>query len=472
MEKELIKHLRWEEETLTNFYGKVIVEPLYRGIGTTLGNSLRRTLLSYIEGAAPISIRVDGATHEFSTIPGLKEDILELSLNIKKLVVKLPPHIEKVTLKLNVSQPGEVYAASIETPSDVEIINKNLYIATLSNEEKGKLKLEIDVKRGYGWVPQPELIPEGGAPLGTIFLDALFSPILKVTYDVERLTGKWADYESLILEVWTNGSVEPKSAVEEAANLLIKELLIFSSEELRESYRKKEKELEEKEEKEKLKEQLCLPMEDLYLSARALNSLTLAGIKQIKDIVYFTDNELLRLKHFGRKSLNEVKDKLNQRGLNFGMKREVMELFGEAPTIEIPPPKQPAKKVIPKIEKELPIIPQEELEEEEREISEEEEFAEEGLVEEEELEEGEFPKEGLVEEEELEEEEFPKEGLMEEEELEEEEREISEEEEFTEEGPVEEEAEEEKIITDLEVSEERLPEETQEEKNITNSQDY
>ena len=306
------KRLECELETLTSTYGKFIAEPLERGFGLTLGNALRRVLLSSIEGAAVTHIRVPGIYHEFSSIPGVKEDITDIVLNIKGLRFKTLVDHPK-TLAVKATGPGEVRAAQILTDADVEVLNPELFIATLDKD--GKLEMELEVQRGRGYVPA-ERNKREGQPVDVIALDALFSPIRRVNFQVEDTrVGQATDYNRLILEVWTDRSVLPQDALAYAAKILKDHLTIFINFE-------EEAEVEEPvvdAERERLVENLNHSVEELELSVRSANCLQSSNIRFIHELVVKTEAEMLKTKNFGRKSLNEIKEILEGMGLRLGM---------------------------------------------------------------------------------------------------------------------------------------------------------
>lgn len=315
--KDLIrpKRLEVEKETLTPFYGKFTAEPLERGFGITIGNSLRRILLSSLQGAAIASVKIDGVLHEFSTIPGTKEDMTEIILNLKEVRLKLHTEGPK-TIRVKTEGPKVLKAGDILTGDAVEILNPDHYIATLSRD--GKLSMEMVVKMGRGYVPA-ERNKEESQPIGTIPMDAIFSPIKKVNYTVTNArVGQITDYDKLTLEVWTDGSLNPEEAVAHSAKILKDQLSIFITFEEEE-----ETEMpysEDQEEKEGFNENLLRSVDELELSVRSANCLKHANIKLIGDLVQKTEAEILATKNFGRKSLNEIKDILTEMGLSLGMK--------------------------------------------------------------------------------------------------------------------------------------------------------
>jgi DNA-directed RNA polymerase subunit alpha len=315
--KDLIrpKRLEVEKETLTPFYGKFTAEPFERGLGITIGNSLRRILLSSLQGAAITSVKIDGVLHEFSTIPGTKEDMTEIILNLKEVRLKLHTEGPK-TIRVKAEGSKVLKAGDILTGDAVEILNPDHYIATLSRD--GKLAMEMVVKMGRGYVPA-ERNKEENQPIGTIPMDAIFSPIKKVNYTVTNArVGQITDYDKLNLEVWTDGSLNPEEAIAHAAKILKDQLSIFitfeEEEEAEMSYS------EDEEEKEGVNENLLRSVDELELSVRSANCLKHANIKLIGDLVQKTEAEILATKNFGRKSLNEIKDILTEMGLSLGMK--------------------------------------------------------------------------------------------------------------------------------------------------------
>jgi DNA-directed RNA polymerase subunit alpha len=317
--KDLIrpKRLEIEKETLTPFYGRFAAEPFERGFGITIGNSLRRILLSSLQGAAITSVKIDGVLHEFSTIPGVKEDVTEIILNLKEVRLKLHTEGPK-TIRVKTEGIKVLKAGDIQTGDAVEILNPEHYIATLSKD--AKLSIEMVVKMGRGYVPA-ERNKEENQPIGTIPIDAIFSPIKKVNYTVTNArVGQITDYDKLTLEVWTDGSLSPEEAVAHAAKILKNQLSIFITFE-------EEEEPEAvtpggEEEVERLNENLFRSVDELELSVRSANCLKHANIKLIGDLVQKTEAEILATKNFGRKSLNEIKEILNEMGLSLGMKLE------------------------------------------------------------------------------------------------------------------------------------------------------
>jgi DNA-directed RNA polymerase subunit alpha len=309
------KKLETDEKSLTATYGKFIGEPLERGFGTTIGNSLRRALLSSLYGAAISAVRINGILHEFSTLPGVTEDVTDIILNLKEVRVKMADATHDI-VRLSVKGEREVTAADIVTGPRVEILNPEQHIATLSKE--GALEIEMVVKRGRGYVPA-EHNKEEGDPVGTIPMDAIFSPVRKVNFTVTNArVAQRTDYDRLVLEIWTDGSVRPDDGLAYAARILQDQLEVFINfEEEPES----EAPLEETTEG-KINENLYRPVDELELSVRSANCLQNADIKFIGELVQRSEQEMLKTKNFGRKSLNEIREILHEMGLGFGMRLE------------------------------------------------------------------------------------------------------------------------------------------------------
>lgn len=303
-----------DESTHTRLYGEFTIQPLERGYGVTLGNSLRRVLLSSIRGAAIVSIKIDNVLHEFSTIPGIKEDVTDVILNLKGVRFKLSQGDTRV-VHIDVSRPGVITAGDIITDGTVEVLNPDHYIALMSSEGNS-FKAELVVKMGKGYTPaKKELDPD--QPEGTINIDAIFSPIKKVNYIVSNArVGQITDYDKLVLEVWTDGSLKPEDAVAYSAKILKQQLDVFIN------FEEVEEEIvpEVADEKGNMNEVLLRTVEDLELSVRSANCLKNAGINTIGELVQKTEAEMLKTKNFGRKSLSEIKDILNEYNLSFGMK--------------------------------------------------------------------------------------------------------------------------------------------------------
>jgi len=307
------KRLAAELESLTDKYGKFTAQPFERGWGTTVGNALRRALLSSIEGAAITAVKIEGVLHEFSPIPGVVEDATDIILNLKQVPLKLTTDQAK-TVYLTVEAPGVVTSAMIEETADFAVLDKNVYIATVS--EGGKLQVEMRVKNGRGYVGADHNFDED-LPIGYIPVDSIHSPVRKVNYAVEAARlGQMTDYEKLSLEVWTNGSITPQDAIGLAAKLIKDHMSILInfeeqpeiSEEISESY------------SDPRLEHLDRSVEELELSVRSYNCLKNANIQTIRELVQRTESEMLKTKNFGRKSLNEIKEILGRMGLSLGMK--------------------------------------------------------------------------------------------------------------------------------------------------------
>ena len=302
-----------ETETLTDFYGRFTCEPLERGYGITLGNSLRRVLLSSLQGAAATAIRVDGALHEFTTIGDVVEDVTDIILNLKEVVFKSAT-AKTYQVRIDKEGPGPVYAKDVTLVDGLTVLNPDHLIATL--DKKGPLAMELTVNVGRGYVPA-EKNKTPTMPIGTIPIDALFSPVRKVNYTVTNArVGQVTDYDKLTLEVWTNGAVKPQDAVAYAAKILKEQLTIFINfEETEEtSY------VSGTTEEEPLNENLFRSVDELELSVRSANCLQNANITLIGELVQRTEQDMLKTKNFGRKSLKEIKEILANMGLSLGMK--------------------------------------------------------------------------------------------------------------------------------------------------------
>ncbi|MBW1733327.1 MAG: DNA-directed RNA polymerase subunit alpha [Deltaproteobacteria bacterium] len=313
--RELIKPKRIEinQGSYTSTYGKFVCEPLERGFGITIGNSLRRVLLSSLQGAAIVSVKFDEVLHEFSTITGVLEDVTDIILNLKEIKLKVT-EVDETVIYLHREGKGTVTAGDIEPNEYVEVLNPDQHVATLN--EEARLNMEMVVKTGKGYVPAENGKP-AEMPIGVIPMDAVFSPIQKVNYVVTNArVGQVTDYDKLTLEVWTDGSVLPEDAVAFAAKILKEQMNPFINfEEEPEPV-----EEEEEEESEAPNENLFRPVSDLELSVRSANCLQNAKITLIGELVQKTDAEMLKTKNFGRKSLNEIKAILEEMGLSLGMK--------------------------------------------------------------------------------------------------------------------------------------------------------
>lgn len=325
---EIPKKLDCDEGSLTETYGKFVAEPFERGYGVTVGNSLRRVLLSSLEGAAVTSIKIEGVSHEFAAIPGVVEDVTEIVLNVKNLVLLSHTRSPK-TLRIDVHEKGEVTAKDIITDDTVEVINPDLHIATLTKNVL--FKMELEVQKGRGYVPADRNKKEG-QPIGVIAIDSVFTPVRKVNFHVEDTrVGQMTDYDKLILEVTTNGSITPKDAILYASNILQRHLDVFvnfgklpeedmvadtSDEKDREVYKR-----------------FAQPVSELELSVRSANCLREAHIKTIGELVRKTEAEMLKYRNFGKKSLLEIANILKDMGLNLGMEvdmEKLKQVTGEA----------------------------------------------------------------------------------------------------------------------------------------------
>jgi len=315
--RDLIKPrgLHVDQDSLTDTYGKFVAEPLERGFGITLGNGLRRVLLSSLQGAAITSVRIEGVEHEFSTISNVAEDVTDIILNLKEVLLRMHTQEEK-TIRIEVEGPKEVKAGDIIVDSDVEVLNPGHHLFTVS--EGGRVRMEMVCRRGRGYQPA-ERNKVLGAPIGVMPIDSLFSPIKKVNYQVTNArVGQATDYDRLSLEIWTNGAVTPADAVAFAAKIVKEQLSIFINFDEAEEPAP----VEAVKSEEKLNENLFRSVDELELSVRSANCLQNANIKTIGDLVQKSEAEMLKTKNFGRKSLNEIKEILAEMGLGFGLKIE------------------------------------------------------------------------------------------------------------------------------------------------------
>ena len=337
--KELIlpQKLSVDEKTMSDSYAKFVAEPYERGYGHTVGNALRRVLLSSLEGAAVTAVRIEKVTHEYQALPGVKEDVMNILLNLKKLRVKLFSNGPE-TVYLSVSKEGTVTAKDIKGNDNIEVVNTDLVIAHL--EAGGKIDMEIEISKGRGYMSAEDLRQQASWPAGFLPVDALFSPVVKVHYDVENArVGQITDYDRLILEIWTDGSLTPADALIKASKLLRESLNIFipESELAAEGQPAAGGEFGDGASLEdgglagvgvpaggapldaKLAEILNRPVDEIELSSRASNCLKAARIKTIRDLVGKKAEELMAVKNFGKKSLDEIKDRLKDMGLSLGM---------------------------------------------------------------------------------------------------------------------------------------------------------
>jgi DNA-directed RNA polymerase subunit alpha len=309
------KRLTKEESSATETYAKFIAEPFETGYGHTVGNSLRRVLLSSLEGAAISSIKVDGAMHEFATIDGVVEDVTDIVLNLKKILFKSHTR-EPQTLLLSVNKEGEVTATDIQLNQNVELVNPTQHICTL--DKKKKFEMELEIKVGRGFLPGDENKKPNQA-IGVVAIDSLFSPVTRVRYGVENArVGQRTDYDRLVLEVWTDGRITPDDALTQSSAILQHHLDVFVG------YDKNAVEFEEvvdkqDEEKTKLKKLLNMSVNEIELSVRAANCLNNANITTVGQLAMKTEQEMLKYRNFGKKSLNEIKEKLAALGLTLGM---------------------------------------------------------------------------------------------------------------------------------------------------------
>jgi DNA-directed RNA polymerase subunit alpha len=312
--QELIKPTKIEVEKKENNYVKFSTEPFERGYGVTIGNSLRRTLLSSIMGGAITSVWINGVDHEFSTIRGVKEDVTEIILNLKKVVLKMTDD-KPALLKIDVKEKRDVKAGDITHDGNVEIMNPDMHIANLSSD--GKLYMEMRAKLGRGYVSSESNVDEN-EPIGTIPIDSIFSPIRKVSYSVTQArVGRRTDYDKLTMEIWTDGSANPLDALSFAAKIIKEQMRIFINfEELEESDAIEERSIE----KQDFNDNLYRSVDELELSVRSANCLKNADIKYIGELVQKSEQEILMTKNFGRKSLNEIKEILSCMGLRLGLK--------------------------------------------------------------------------------------------------------------------------------------------------------
>ncbi len=313
--QDLIRPKSLEADTLNDTYGKFVAKPLERGYGLTLGNSLRRVLLSSINGAAIVAVRINGVEHEFSTVPGIKEDVTDIILNLKQVNLRYLGE-QDATLKLEATGPRVIKAGDIKTDGEVEVLNPDQIIATL--DDGGKLSMEMIVRHGRGYI-SADINRTENLPTGMIAIDSIFAPVRRVSYNVSNArVGQMTDYDKLTLEVWTNGAVRPDDAVAYAAKILKEQLTIFVN--FDETEEEEVSAQVEGGSKPSLNENLFKTVDSLELSVRAANCLENANIKFIGELVTKSEAEMLKTKNFGRKSLNEIKDILSEMGLSLGMK--------------------------------------------------------------------------------------------------------------------------------------------------------
>ncbi len=307
------KRLICDLETLSPNYGHFYAQPFERGFGMTIGNALRRVLLSSIEGSAITAVKIEGVLHEFTPIPNVTEDATNIIMNLKQIPLKLKVEHPK-TMYLDANQPGEVKSGDITPDPDIEILDPNVHIATIG--EGGELKIEMRVKNGRGYTQADENFEED-LPIGYIPLDSVHSPIKRVNFSVEAARlGQTTDFDKLVLDVWTNGCILPQDAIAQAAKIVKDHMYIFIN--FEEQPEEEEEEVDR--EAEKMYDNLKRSVEELELSVRSYNCLKNADIKTIGELVQKTEAEMLKTKNFGRKSLNEIKEILSEMGLSFGMK--------------------------------------------------------------------------------------------------------------------------------------------------------
>ena len=335
------KRLTKEESTATGTYARFIAEPFETGYGHTVGNSLRRVLLSSLEGAAITSVKIDGAMHEFTTVDGVVEDVTEIVLNLKKILFKAHSR-EPQALLLSVHKEGEVTAADIQLNQNVELVNPPQRICTL--DKKKKLEMEFEVKVGRGFLPGDEN-KKPNQPIGVIAIDSLFSPVTRVRYNVEAArVGQRTDYDRLVVEIWTDGRISPDDALTQASAILQHHLDVFVG------YDKNAVEFEaiedkQDEERTKLKKLLNMSVNEIELSVRAANCLNNANITSVGQLAMKTEAEMLKYRNFGKKSLNEIKEKLSGLGLTLGMKFDLA-LLEAGPAPEKPAEAAPAEEAV------------------------------------------------------------------------------------------------------------------------------
>jgi DNA-directed RNA polymerase subunit alpha len=317
-----------DKETLSPTFGRFSTEAFERGFGTTVGNALRRVLLSSLTGASVTTVKIEGVLHEFSTIPGVTEDVTSIILNVKGL--RLALHTDKPkTIRLKKKGPGEAKGSDIVHDADMTILTPNLHIATLDKD--ATLDMEMTVKHGRGYVPA-ERNKEEGLPIGVIAIDSIFSPIKRVNFQVENArVGRMTDYDKLTLEIWTDGTISPRDALSTAAGILRDHVDIFINPEARVEGRG---ELAGEDAQREINKNLFRSVNELELSVRAANCLKNANIKTIADLVQKTEAEMLKTKNFGKKSLNEIKEILTEMGLGLGVKLDALPSNGNPKPIE------------------------------------------------------------------------------------------------------------------------------------------
>ncbi len=310
---QMPKEVFVDQSTMTNKYSKFVVEPLERGFGITLGTALRRTLLSSIQGAAPVALRIDGVLHEFSTIPGMHEDVTEIVLNIKQLRLKLIGD-EPKTLVFETNKKGSFSAKDIKTDGVIEILNPELHLVKITEDIKFRMEIDVGIGRSYVTAEQNR---RDDAPVGTIFVDSMFSPLQKINFNVENTrVGQRTDYDRLIFEIWTDGSLTPEDALCFSSKILKDHLQLFIK--LEEELEMAEEEVVDQEIL-RIRNLLKTKVDELELSVRSSNCLRAANIQALEDLVQKSEAEMLKYRNFGRKSLTELNTILSELGLSFGM---------------------------------------------------------------------------------------------------------------------------------------------------------
>jgi len=312
----------WEKETYRDNYGKMIVEPLERGYGVTLGNALRRVLLSSIEGVAITAIKIDGVSHEFTTIKGVKEDVVEIVMNLKQVALKpVISEFPHLTHEIEISDKEEICAGDLINDGSVEVLNKDLHIATLMPGKTFKFQIEISKGRGYLPYEKMKLI-RSNPPIGTILIDGLFSPVRKVSFSVENTrVGQFVDYEKLILEVWTTGAKNPQEAVKEATSLMNRHFSIVEGQQRFGEEEEPEEKVLDRERKQSI--DLNKPITELKLNTRILNGLVSARIETLKDLLSTPKEKLEEIKNLGKKSISELEEVLKDMGFTLKTKEEL-----------------------------------------------------------------------------------------------------------------------------------------------------
>lgn len=313
---EMPTRLYREEETTTPTYAKFIAEPFERGYGYTVGNSLRRVLLSSLEGAAITSVKIEGCLHEYATLPGVVEDVSDIILNLKRVLIKLHTRTPR-TLTLKATKEGDVKASDIQVDSNVEIVNPDAHIATLNKKVNLQIEMQVGIGRGYWPAERNKLATQ---PIGVIPIDSIFTPVKKVKYAVENTrVGQITDYDRLILEIWTDGRITPEEALKQSSAIFQRHLDVFVDYD--KNFIEFEKgEASQKSEEAKLEKMLATPISEIELSVRSANCINNADIKTIGDLVVKSEAEMLKFRNFGKKSLNEIKAILTTMGLSLGMK--------------------------------------------------------------------------------------------------------------------------------------------------------